>query len=98
MVSSSSSSGASPLPGLKYSGRKEASWTPGASWIRSATRKASSREMLEIMTFAEPKVVYSASIRSRPCLVSVSSLRYAESWFSTWTQFWEKREKMIRMA
>ena len=75
MVSSSSSSGTSSDPGRRYSGRKVTSDTPGDSCIRSATRKASSREMLDTITFAEPKVVYSSSIRFMACFVSVSSLR-----------------------
>ena len=52
---------------------------------------------MDIITFADPKVVYSFSIISMVCLVSVSSLRYSERSFSTDTQLDEKIEKMIRM-
>ena len=50
------------------------------------------------MTFAVPKVMNSSSIRCRPLYVSESFGRYAESWFSTCTQFRENTENTSPMT
>ena len=50
------------------------------------------------MTFAVPKVMNPSSIRCRPLYVSESFGRYAESWFSTCTQFRENTENTSPMA
>ena len=65
--------------------------------ISSEIFSASSYGIFVTITFAVPYVINCSSIRSRPCLVSVVSGRYADIAFSTFTQFIETSEKIIAM-